>query len=219
MSIYDDFDKIKNKAALESYELLLKNDTEITPIEFNSVGITLHSMIGVNNPHQILSILKDLKLPDEYKLGYTHYISESFGQYDVVVVHTNGKQDKNIFNYLNVEESKMGVWQAYLLNTLWHTLPLNDHSNYSARKFIYSVKDIESLYIKEDNIRKKCLKSNVDIHVVGLRDFYYVSCCYWCRFTGLNRVVCEIQIRDNRVININEVSRVVLVEYGRNIRL
>ena len=219
MSIYDDFDKIKNKAALESYELLLKNDSEVTPIEFNSVGITLHSMIGVNNPHQILSILKDLKLPDDYKLAYNHYISESFGQYDVVVVDHNGIQYKNIFNYINVEKSKMGVWQIYLLHTLWHTLPLNDHSNYSARKFIYSVKDIESLYIQEDNIRKKCLKSNVDIHVVGLRDFYYVSCCYWCRFSGLSRVVCEIQIRDNKVININEVSRAVLVEYGRDIRI
>ena len=113
----------------------------------------------------------------------------------------------------------MGAWQAYLLFSLWHTLPLNDHSNYSSRKFIYSSKDITSLYIKEDNIRSKCFKSNIDIKVVGLRDFFYISCCYWCCFSGLNRIICEIQFRDNKIINIKEVSRINLVEYGRDIRL
>jgi hypothetical protein len=219
MSIYDEIDIIRNNAAIQIFEKLCKYDSEALPIDFQSVGITLHSIIGTNNSDQILSILKNISLSPEYNLDYTHFISESFGQYDVVVADSNGNKDKNIFDYLTVEKTKMGAWQAYLLFSLWHTLPLNDHSNYSSRKFIFSTKDITSLYIKEDNKRSKCFKSNIDLKVVGLRDFFYISCCYWCPFSGLNRIICEIQFRDNKIININEVSRINLVEYGRDIRL
>ena len=219
MSIYDDIDNIRNNAAIQSFELLCKNDAEPIPIDFISVGITLHSIIGTKNPNQILSILKNLTLPEDYSLDYSHYISESFGQYDVVVKDSVGNVDKNVFNYINVERSKMGIWQAYLLYTLWHTLPLNDHSNYSHRKFIFSSKDIESLYLQEDDIKKKCFKSDIGIYVVGLREYYYISCCYWCRYSGLNRIICELQLRDNKIININEVYRINLVKYGHDIRL
>lgn len=219
MSIYDDVYKIRNNAAVKIFELLYKNDREPLPIEFYSVGITLHSMIGNKNPSQILSILSEISLSDEFKLNYTNFVSESFGNYDVVVENSDGISDKNIFKYLSVNKSKMGAWQAYLLYTLWHTLPLYDHSAYNSREYIFSAKDIESLYLKESNIKKRCLEANTNIIVLGINDYFYVSCCYWCRFRGLSRILCEIQIRDNRVINIREVNNTNLVEYGTDIRI
>ena len=97
MSIYDEIDIIRNNAAIQIFEKLCKYDSEALPIDFQSVGITLHSIIGTNNSDQILSILKNISLSPEYNLDYTHFISESFGQYDVVVADSNGNKDKNIF--------------------------------------------------------------------------------------------------------------------------
>lgn len=215
MNIYDEVKDIREKSSMKIFDLLCKHDNEKLPVEFNAVGITFHTMIGPKNPDEILSVLTHIHLNQEgVELAYTHWTSECFGQYDVVIKFKNShKEDKDIFKYLKLEDSKMGAWNAYLLHTLWHTLPLNDHSGYSYRKYLFSKKEVDALFIEDQIVKKKCSNSNIDIIIVGLSDYYYVSCCYWCPFSGLSRVVCEIQVRDGKVINISEISHIKLVKY------
>lgn len=54
--------------------------------------------------------------------------------------------DDNIFDYINVPNTAIGIWQAFVLDSLWRTkLPLFDHSNYERINLILSEKDFPKL--------------------------------------------------------------------------
>lgn len=220
MSIYDDIKDIKKKAALEVFNRILKEPDSSKHLDYAADGISLHRIVRTDNPEFILLILNKLSLEDNLKLELEKDFWESFGKYHVVVSLPNGNSSRDIFKYLSVEDSKQGAWHAYLLFSLWHTLPLNDHSNYSRREYIFSKDALLSIDIKnEPNLSKELYNFDPKLTILGKGEFYYVSCYYWNRYSGLNKSINEIQIRNNRVIDINEIHNQNIIEYGRDIRI
>lgn len=215
-------DKIRNlrkKYSCEVYNTLLPEYKEESMYEFSKKGITLHSIARSLNVDMIIGMLDKISIPKGFQLSLEKQFSESFGQYYFYITAPDGTKSKNIFDFIEVEDSRMGAWQAYLLYTLWHILPLNDHSNYSQRSFIFIDQDKFSISIEGKNAEAELENLNTDLRVLQYESHYYISSCYWCRYKGLERELVELEIRNGKVINILDVVNKNLYDYGRNIRI
>lgn len=219
MNISEQIKKIQTDASVRIFDLLHKEDSNPTPFDVIKCGITLHTIINTSNSELLLKILKSISLPEDFRLDFVRNYSESFGQYDLILRYNSDEIEKDIFKFLQVENSKIGVWQAYLLYSLWHHLPLNDHSNYYQRKIIYSSQEFDTLNIADESIIQEAKSKNTDIVIVGNRKLYYISFTYWCPYRGLVRILAEVRIDGNRIVSIEEILKKDLVEYGRDIRL
>lgn len=137
---------------------------------------------------------------------------------------TPGEDTKdNIFEILSIENSPLGAINVYLLYRAWHYLPLFWHANYEHYDYVYTQEDIsaDGLVIYEEKRKDKIVNSlkqfDVTPIVVQSGERYYVSCCYWCTFKGLIREVVEIEIRENKVTDIFDVTQTTLYKYCSSI--
>ena len=217
-------DKIRNlrkKYSCEVYNTLLPEYKEESMYKFSKKGITLHSIARSLNVDMIIGTLDKISIPKGFQLSLEKQFSESFGQYYFYITAPDGTKSQNIFDFIEVEDSRMGAWQAYLLYTLWHILPLNDHSNSCARQFIFLDQDVESIKMVDKNPVEELEDINTDLKVLQYESHYFISCCYWSRFKGLIRELVEIEITEGRAKEFIDViaKDVYVYEYGRNIRL
>ena len=128
----------------------------------------------------------------------------------------DGVNDDNVWKYITVEDSHMGAWQVYLLQTLWYSLPLYGHGARARRSYIYSINDFERIKASQSHLSQKfdSIKlSDVVPRIVKRDAKYYASCCLFTKWGGLIRELAEITIRDNKVENISIIFYKTLIKY------
>ena len=179
---------------------------------FIKTAQTLHSDVEHENYSRILDILDKLSLPSGSSLCVVPGGHEGSGSNSHVSVCTNGNNDLNIWNHIQVEDSPMGAWQVYLLDSLWHSLPYFWHGGYAARSFIFSEDDFQKISFiqKEDSGLAKDLAGygfNVAPEIIRHEGKYYVTCCYWSDWGGLIRELAVISIENGRVTDFYEDAK------------
>lgn len=156
-----------------------------------------------NKYDEIFKFLTTLTLPAGAKLFIKECEKDGLGDKSKVVVKTpEGAYDLQIFDYINVEDSCEGAWEAYMLKNLWHVLPLWWHANYDRRTYIFSKDDFGNIEPHHKEQKKMILDAirqfNCEPIVVKTNGKYYVSCCYWSDFGGLIQETVEIAINKNK---------------------
>lgn len=189
--------------------------------DYAAVGNKLHQMARDKKYNDFLKCLDKIELPGGAELIVEECDEDTSDIGDesrLLVQLPNGATDENIFNHLIVQKSAMGAWQAYLLQTLWHVLPLFWHGNYHARDYVFSKEDASrvSPFKEEDKpaIVNQISKFDVTPEVRGTEGKYFVSSCYWSDFGGLIRENVELTFDGNKVTNIFQFDSKKLHEYN-----
>jgi hypothetical protein len=145
--------------------------------------------------------LKSLSLPEPYKIGLSKAKQEGHGSISHLYIYSDGDDlnDTEIFNYIQVEKSRIGAWQAYLLETCYTILPLFWHGCYNSRKFIFTEEDINEIPL----LSTRDLSSLADIIYPSV-DFIdantaSVKCCWWNEWNGLVRESVLVKYDGNKV--------------------
>jgi hypothetical protein len=124
--------------------------------------------------------------------------------------------DKDFWSYLQVEKSKMGAWQVYLLHNMWHYLPLWWHSNYARRSYVYSKSskiELEGVLDDEESSFNQAITTNdVTPSIKQEGDEFFISACYWTIHGGLYREKCVVKFHGDKV-TIKNIDSNVLFEY------
>ena len=225
----DTISVIRNRASLSVFSELEKQNNKRVSLEYARIARALHTLIKHRIYDRILTILDCLTIDQNYSLEVEMYdIDCIWGECRLYIKLPSGKKDYNIFNYIHATESEMGAFQLYLLEVLWHVLPLGDHANYAGRTYIFSKADIENLvdsFIdgeegqeESDMIYNDIKDINTDIRTYSHGEYYYISCYYWSDFEGLSNEKYEIQIRNNKLINSRCFQNKILYEYNCGIR-
>ena len=124
--------------------------------------------------------------------------------------------DKDFWSYFQVEKSKMGAWQVYLLHNMWHYLPLWWHSNYERRSYVYSKSskiELEGgLDDEESSFNQAITTNDVTPSIKQEGDEFFISACYWTIHGGLYREKCVVKF-DGDKVRIKNIDSNVLFEY------
>ena len=181
----------------------------------------------------ILGVLDMAVLPAGHTFGIEpcDMDGDSLGDTSKTFVRTpDGTRDESIFDFFRFEDSPTGAWQAFLLQQLWHYLPLWWHANYDGRTYVYSKEDLSRTFLGKamvDPVAKGymlMLRSDVDSLDVDALDLspeivrgngiYYVSCCFWTDFGGLKREYVKLTLKDGQLDEFFEFDRESLFEYN-----
>src|SRR5574344_780686 len=180
--------------------------------------------LGIESKYSnILDELKNIKLVNETTLTIEEAKKDGTGDISRLFIKNNhGKKDKNIFKHIIVEDNCDGAWQAFLLNSLWHVLPFWWHGNYYKRSYLFSHEDVKNIHFISKSIsglEEKLSKFELSPKIVKNKynGKYYVSCCYWNDWEGLNRDLYEITIKDNKVTEFYKADSKNLYKYMCNI--
>lgn len=226
----------KVDAALQAYDAVSGLNC-CTSYDYISIARSLLRIVKGKRYDAISKCLDKISLPKEYELKIKECEQSGIGDKSKPYIKLpDGDQDFNIFKYLNVEQSCMGAWQAYLLYTLWHVLPLWWHANYDSRDYVFSEEDamfhnMETItelakFNKEEldensvalEVAYKLRNVDATLKVINRDDKYYVSCCYWTMFGGLIREFVEITIQDNKVKEFVPFKKDLLIEFECGIK-
>lgn len=104
-----------------------------------------------------------------------------------------------LFNHLNVQHSKMGAWQAYLLSEATSLLPTIWHGAYGSKKFIFYKEDLRSfsLTFGKDNIQN--IQDNLLPYVTLDGNVATISICYAVWMKGLFRQTTRLSFSGSKV--------------------
>ena len=149
---------------------------------------------------------------------------------ELYILDANGDKHKSIFNHLDIEDTPMGAWQAYLLHQIWHCLPLWWHSNYARRVYVCSKEDLATTTLgkarRSWRTRHMMWRQGSSYHSLDLNTLdlapeilswngkYYVSCCFWSEFGGLIREYAELSISDGRMEELLVFAEKTLFKYN-----
>lgn len=169
------------------------------------------------NYPKILDLLPKLTLPNGMSLHVEKCKQQGSGDSSKLFVETpDGSYDKNIWDYINVECSEEGAWNAYILYNLWHVLPMFWHALYNRRYYLFfkEFTDYIECLQKEDTIMvRKALKQHITLpDVVKANGRFYVTCCFFTNFGGLIQETIEITIESGKA-TFHEIERKTLFEY------
>lgn len=198
---YSDFaEKLYSKVELE--QLYKKSDSEISPNSKMAAGSVF--------VRHLKSMLTDVKVEDGFDFRLTLPTYEGIGDithFDIVDQH--GNIAEKIKDHLHVEPAEMGVWQLYLLESLYTVLPTVWHGGYEERKYIFKETDIDGIIplrfhdlssLREQNALLPAVK--MILHTDKLA-YLSVCCCYWSRWQGLVKetayyIIADGQIKENK---------------------
>lgn len=169
---------------------------------------------------EIMDGLDKLSLPDGLSIRVKECQNNGLGDESQLYI---GKKKRfyssEIWDYIYVEDSIDGAWQAFLLYKIRHVLPLFWHANYTRRTYLYS--DGDEKYIRnyrnekhQDEIKKAVKTYAVELDVVETNGKYYVSCCFWSDFGGLIQEVVEISISPEHKASFRDINQKNLYEYN-----
>ena len=210
----EQIEEAKAALAVENYKCAEKS---FYTKEFYDVANQLRTLVNASQYNLFLSCLDKLSLPKGSHLCVKEAQHVDIGDTSKLYIDNFGKKDKKIWEYLRIEDSPMGAWQAYLINEIWHTLPTFWHGGYHRRKYVFSTEDcfdIKPLNAgNEDYYKSRFSKLDVTPIIAKNNDKYYVSACYWTNWGGLIRELIEITIKDNKVIQFYEADIKTLLKY------
>ena len=152
--------------------------------------------------NEFLNLLDKASLPSTMTLGVKECIRQGAADRSrLCVKRSDDAFTFNINEYLEFENSAMGAWQAFLIDRLWHSLPLWWHDNYNKRDYIYSKEDLNKITHFVDRHFDASVLANYDLapEIYGENGRYYISCCYWTDFGGLKREFVEISLLDGKL--------------------
>lgn len=188
-------------------------------------GETLVKLVEEEDYDKIFSLLDKIALRGggtlKVKCWGVDALSYLGATYSVCVYDVDGKRLSNNFeedfwSYLQVKKSKMGAWQAYLLDNMWRYLPLYDHANYFRRSYVYSKSskiELEGVFDDEESSFNQAISVNdVTPSIERKGDEFFISACYWTVFGGLCRQNCVVKF-DSEKVSIKYFDSDVLFEY------
>lgn len=203
----------RKKKAITNYE----KSTPL-PVEDDCVekGQQLRNIVWDEDKQEddILECLNSLHLPDGYKLHVKYPEKNGYGDNSTLYVATPSCETCDVFETIIVDDTPMGAMEVYLLYEMWHYLPLFWHANYASRTYIYTQQELMCVR----NFHGNPWFQDVSPVVTQKDGKYYVSCCYWSAFGGLIRELVEIEIKENKVVNILEANYTTLYDYDCGIR-
>ena len=176
------------------------------------IGRSLVALAQMEQYDRFLKCLDKLSLPKGYTLLVDKAKHEGLGDKSNLYVKTSdGIDNYNYFEHIEVEDSLDGAWQAYLLYSLWHILPTFWHGGYDSRTYIFSKEDLKDLRTIEESdqwVVNQLTAYDLSPEVVksDINNKYYVTCCFWSDWGGLIRELVEVTIEDNKVVDIFEVQ-------------
>lgn len=187
----------------------------------STTNLYTHMQDERNYP-KILDLLPKLTLPNGMSLHVEKCKQQGSGDRSKLFVETpDGSYDKNIWNFINVECSEEGAWNAYILYNLWYVLPMFWHALYDRRYYLFfkEFTDYIECLQKEDTIMvRKAMKQHITLpDVVKANGRFYVTCCFFTNFGGMIQETVEIAI-DNGKASFHVIEQKTLVEYDCGIR-
>ena len=218
-------EKEERKKREDAYVAYLAMKLSVKPSKdpsYSRVASELFQIADKEKYDHLLSVLDKLTLPNGYRLEIKKPEEVGIGDESKLFVQCpDGEKEFDIFKYLRVEQSSMGVWQAHLLYTLWNTLPMFWHALYNERIYINGKEDLPLIHKysrKHVNVQPIISGMSVNPEVVGIDGTYYVTYSYWSDFEGLIRVTDRIEIADNIIKGRYNVTQEVLYRYDCGIR-
>ena len=199
-------ERLKKEEALKVYKAIDQAKKLNSSVDYIAIAAKFSSFVFKHEYHSLLECLDKITLPQGKLIieGIKPEISRD--KSILMIALQDGKSDENIFDYLQVEQSCMGAWQSYLLNSLWHVLPLFGHAIYDSRDYLFTKEDIQGINALNEADKTNIVRiiSNIDItpEVFENNGKYYISCCYWNNFYGFVREYSEINIENNKVTDI-----------------
>ena len=188
------------------------------------LAIKLAQLVEDESFEEALSILDRIIVKDDNLIKIVPYYDKDTIDYHgdtspIVVYNEQGEWlstnfEDDFWNYLQVENSQMGAWQAYLLSQIWHYLPLQWHANYSYRDYIYSQSSKGYDILREHFIAGK---HQVAPQITQEGDKFLISACYWSEFEGLVREHYAVTFENDRVY-VEELDANILYEYDCGIQ-
>jgi len=171
-----------------------------------------------NNYPLIMTILHKLSLPEGASLLVEKCKQQGIGDRSKLFIETpKGAYDYSIWDYISVEKSAEGAWNAYLLDNLWHVLPMFWHALYDRRYYLFFPEFtdfIECLQKDDTQTLRKVLKQHVTSpDVIYANGKFYVSCCYFTNFGGLIQETVEITIYNGKA-SFHSIEQKTLFEYN-----
>ena len=163
---------------------------------------SLMDLVRQQKYNEFLNLLDKASLPSTMTLGVKECIRQGAGDRSrLCVKRSDDAFTFNIYGYLEFENTAMGAWQAFLIDRLWHSLPLWWHDNYNKRDYIYSKEDINKIthFVDRDFDASILEKYDLTPEIYGENGRYYISCCYWTDFGGLKREYVEIKLLDGKL--------------------
>ena len=218
-------EKAYKESAMKDYFTALALPHENHSFFWGMTAQTLVEKIKEKDYSGFMEYLHHLSLPAGVSLKIEECRQNGEADVSKLFVETaDGKNDYNIWQYIKVDDSIDGAWDAYFLYKVWHILPLWWHAHYSRRIFLYSdgdVNDITRLNVEENeaNSIRTTLKSLVtDPDVVKINGNYYISCCFWSDFGGLIKEIVELKLSALGKASFLDISNKTLYEYDCGIR-
>ena len=163
----------------------------------------------------LLDILLAYKTDPSCHLGLKLPETGSFG--DVCKLYTFDDEGNTygIFDKINIEQSEMGAWHAFLLSVAYTLLPTVWHGGYERRTYILSIQDLHALFnghgIELQQSMIENLLPNVRRGIAD--DEYVVECCYWNDWKGLVREKVLVEYERNHIDYIEDAGSEVWFQY------
>lgn len=215
----------KEKLAMQRIEEKLKNPTGTTFHEDPKKPSIISPLTSIKLKE---GVMIDYHEPEHHGTGGTcnFFVSSDNDIYDI---------DRDIFKYLEIEKSQAGAWQAFILHTAWHSMPLFWHAYYDEWVRIYSYEDWEekkSRMIKnakvEDNhfinwrkletIDESEIKDKLVPKVYYKNEEAFVQCYVWNDFSGIKRCSYYINFKGEQ-LQFMELEQKTVISCGNGIML
>ena len=188
------------------------------------LAIQIAQLVEGENYNDVIVLLDKIVVKDNYSMKIVpYYDKDTFDMFadtsPIVIYNEQGEWlstnfEDDFWNYLQVENSQMGAWQAYLLSQMWHYLPLQWHANYSYRDYIYSQSSKGYDILREHFIASR---HKVVPQITQEGDKFLISACYWSEFEGLVREHYAVTFENDRVY-VEELDANILYEYDCGIQ-
>lgn len=162
----------------------------------------------------IMTILHKLSLLEGASLLVEKCKQQGIGDRSKLFIETpEGAYDYNIWDYISVEKSSEGAWNAYLLYNLWHVLPMFWHALYDRRYYLFFPEFTDFIECDTQALRKVLKQHFTSPDVIVADGKFYVSCCYFTNFGGLIQETVEITINNGKA-SFHSIEQKTLFEYN-----
>ena len=202
----------RRKTLWEEYTLAKEKYDNLFDTSFIDVVRKLYQTAKNKDYDNILNCLDKLSLPKDLSFEIDdRFNTEAAGATTKLYVKLGkdekDEKDEKIFKYINVEDSPMGIWQAFFLERLiWFALPLWWHAYECKVDYVFSKEDLQNIELENKDEDKQSLIQkiqDIDLMPIVLKteDKYFLSVCHWSNYGGLIRSYVELKIKDNKLIS------------------
>ena len=184
------------------------------------LAIQIAQLVEGENYNDVITLLDKIVVKDNYSMKIVpYYDKDTFDMFadisPIVIYNEQGEWlstnfEEDFWSYLQVEESQMGAWQAYLMSQMWHYLPLQWHANYSYRDYLYSQSSKGYGYFRRNFVASW---HRLAPKITQEGDKYLISACYWSEFEGLVREYYAVTF-ENGIVQVQEIKQDVLYKYN-----